>query len=200
MTASIQPCAIASARRPHPGIPIDSNPATAASSSGRALAVAARSAAEIHPCLVEVGEGAQRASALLVEDGPHPDEPVARLFPATAQHAQPGEREPRVGIGVAEVRLQRLFPEAALERREVAAGVRPPRSARGRSGAARLPDGSARRPPAPRRASSRGPLPSARRSGSGPDRMPPMRPRLATATARFPGDVPSDAPPAQRGP
>src|SRR5262249_58887801 len=70
----------------------------------RPVAIAVRPAPDFHPGLVEVDERAQRARALLVEDGARALEPLVRLARAPGERAELRHRQARVDEWLAEVR------------------------------------------------------------------------------------------------
>src|SRR5262245_58649181 len=74
----------------------------------RPVAIAVRPAPYLHPGLVEVDERAQRARALLVEDGARTLEPLVRLARAVRERAELRHRQARVDAQVAEVAGERL--------------------------------------------------------------------------------------------
>src|SRR5262249_24091828 len=88
----------------------------------RALAIV-RAAALEHERLVEVGDRAQRACTLLLEDDAGAGEPLARLAVASRERAHPREREARVDHRVAEVGRHDFLAQAPLDD---VAEVRPP--------------------------------------------------------------------------
>src|SRR5206468_140903 len=69
----------------------------------RALAVAGRTTPVVYERLVEIGDRAQRARPLLLEDGAGAGEPVGGFVVPSLEPAEPREGEPAVDVGVAEV-------------------------------------------------------------------------------------------------
>src|SRR5215472_7290584 len=85
-------------------MPIDSKGPCAASSSASARwRSPAPAAPHLHQCVVEVGDGTQRPSSLLVEDVACLLEPLPRFVEAAGKGTKACQREARVGVGIAEV-------------------------------------------------------------------------------------------------
>src|SRR5262245_1732783 len=81
----------------------------------RPVAIAVRSAPDLHPGLVEVDERAQRARALLVEDGTGALEPVVCLVRASGDRTELRHGQARIDAQVAEVAGERLGEQVALQ-------------------------------------------------------------------------------------
>src|SRR5262249_59404224 len=74
-----------------------------------------RAAPDLHPGLVEVDERAQRARALLVEDGARALEPLVRIARAPGERAELRHRQARVDAGLAEVAGERLGKQGLVQ-------------------------------------------------------------------------------------
>src|SRR5262249_39480711 len=81
----------------------------------RPVAIPVQLAADLHPGLLEVDERAQRARALLVEDGAGALEPVACLARASRQCAELSHCKARVDAWLAEIAGERLGDQVALQ-------------------------------------------------------------------------------------
>src|SRR5262249_24674439 len=80
----------------------------------RTVPIPVRPAPDLHPGLVEVDERAQRARALLVEDGARALKPVVCLAWAPRERAELRHRQARVDARPAEVAGERLGAQVAL--------------------------------------------------------------------------------------
>src|SRR5215470_13275261 len=81
----------------------------------RPVAISVRAAPDLHPGLVEIDERAQRARALLVEDGAGALEPLVRLARTPRERAELRHRQARVDAWLAEVAGERLGEQVALQ-------------------------------------------------------------------------------------
>src|SRR5215470_15756466 len=96
----------------------------------RPVAIAVRAAPDLHPGLVEIDERAQRARALLVEDGAGALEPPVRLVGTARKRAELRHRQARVDAKIAEVASECLGAQVALQHvRKVGAAEAPERLA-----------------------------------------------------------------------
>src|SRR5262245_22717651 len=91
-----------------------------------ALPIPVRPEADLHPGLVEVDERAQRARALLVEDGARPLEPIVRLARAPGERTELRHRQARVGAHLAEVTGERLGQQGPLQDAGEVGSTEPP--------------------------------------------------------------------------
>src|SRR5262249_51565241 len=96
----------------------------------RPVAIAVQAAPDLHPGLVEIDERAQRARALLVEDGTGALEPGVCLARAPGERAELRHGQARVDAEIAEVTGERLGAQVALQHvGEVGASKAPKRLA-----------------------------------------------------------------------